>query len=149
MFSTHLHSLAATLMESENSSFIDKISSQPPLAVATQQGRKDVIKACVALSFDMNSMMRIFTRKSTPLERSRIDDDLATRSLLKWNPIRPQQVWSKIYICKGISVSQNWFSTQKRDLRNTDQRREYEKNQYKTHLACSSEVSRIKIYKDY
>ena len=78
-----------------------------------------------------------------------LDDDLATRSLLKWNPIRPQQVWSKIYICKGISVSQNWFSTQKRDLRNTDQRMEYEKNQYKTHLACSSEVSRIKIYKDY
>ena len=72
VFSTHLHSLAATLMESENSSFIDKIWSQPPLAVATQQGRKDVIKACVALSFDMISMMRIFTRKSTPLERSRI-----------------------------------------------------------------------------
>ena len=55
VFSTHLHSLAATLMESENSSFIDKIWSQPPLAVATQQGRKDVIKACVALSFDMIS----------------------------------------------------------------------------------------------
>ena len=82
MFSTHLHSLAATLMESENSSFIDKIWSQPPLAVATQQGRKDVIKACVALSFDMNSMMRIFTRKSTPLERSRIRQDLETDAFL-------------------------------------------------------------------
>ena len=69
-------------MESENSSFIDKISSQPPLAVATQQGRKDVIKACVALSFDMISMMRIFTRKSTPLERSRIRQHLETDAFL-------------------------------------------------------------------